>query len=102
VARVRVGCLLPLKRRRGDAETGLRAGELCGLRVQDVDLAKSAVTVHRAVWNRHVQTPKTDNANREFAMSPDLESISAHSYDVAPESARFALHLSVWSSTGPE
>jgi integrase len=25
-----------------------------------------------AVWNRQVQTPKTDNANREFALSPDL------------------------------
>jgi integrase len=54
------------------AETGLRAGELFGLRAQDVNLEKSAVTVHQAVWNRQVQTPKTDNANREFALSPDL------------------------------
>jgi integrase len=54
------------------AETGLRADELFGLRAQDVNLEKSAVTVHQAVWNRQVQTPKTDNANREFALSPDL------------------------------
>jgi integrase len=48
------------------------AAELFGLRAQDVNLEKSAVTVHQAVWNRQVQTPKTDNANREFALSPDL------------------------------
>ncbi len=54
------------------AETGLRAGELFGLRAQDVNLEKTSVTVHQAVWNRQVQTPKTDNANREFALSPDL------------------------------
>jgi integrase len=42
------------------------------LRAHDLNLEKSAVTVHQAVWNRQVQTPKTDNANREFALSPDL------------------------------
>lgn len=54
------------------AETGLRAGELFGLRAQDVNPTKASVTVHQAVWNRKVQAPKTDNANREFALSPDL------------------------------
>lgn len=54
------------------AETGLRAGELFGLRAKDVNFDKSSVTVHQSVWNRKVQSPKTDNANREFAISPDL------------------------------
>lgn len=54
------------------AETGLRAGELFGLRVEDLDLERATATVRQSVWNRKVQSPKSDHANRAFALSPDL------------------------------
>jgi integrase len=54
------------------AETGLRAGELFGLHVADVDLSKPAVRVSHSVWDRTLQTPKTAHSYREFAISPDL------------------------------
>ena len=55
------------------AETGMRAGELCGLRVEDVDLGNGIVHVHQSVWGGKVQTPKTMNAVRSFAISKELQ-----------------------------
>jgi len=52
------------------AETGLRAGELTGLRVTDVAIDR--VTVSQSVWHGRVQTPKTDNAVRTIAVSAPL------------------------------
>jgi len=54
------------------AETGLRGGELFGLRVEDVDIDHASLRVSQSVWCRKVQTPKTDNATRGFALSPAL------------------------------
>lgn len=52
------------------AETGLRAGELTGLRLADVDLDR--ITVSQSVWHGRVQTLKTNNALRTVALSPHL------------------------------
>lgn len=52
------------------AETGLRAGELFGLELTDVE--KSSVSVNRSVWNGNVGTPKTSNAVRRLAVSSEL------------------------------
>ncbi|MGB0076850.1 MAG: tyrosine-type recombinase/integrase, partial [Candidatus Sulfotelmatobacter sp.] len=54
------------------AETGLRPGELCGLRVSDIDLLKQSVSVAQSVWNGKTQTPKSDNAYRSMAISAQL------------------------------
>jgi integrase len=54
------------------AETGMRAGELCGLRVEDLDLERCLVYVRQSVWRGKLQTPKTANALRTFAVSPEL------------------------------
>lgn len=54
------------------AETGLRAGELCGLRVEDVDLENSVVRVRQSVWRGRTQSPKSPAAYREAAISPEL------------------------------
>jgi len=54
------------------AETGMRAGELCGLRIEDMDLKNCTVNVKQTVWRGKVQTPKTVNAIRQFAISPKL------------------------------
>jgi integrase len=61
------------------AETGMRAGELCGLRIEDLDLGQCFVNVKQSVWRGKVQTPKTANSIRQFAISPKLASdLRAH------------------------
>ncbi len=52
------------------AETGLRGGELAGLKLSDIDGEKLAV--NRSVWHCKEQTPKTNNALRSLALSPQL------------------------------
>ena len=55
------------------AETGLRAGEVAGLRVQDVGL--DSITVAQSVWSGKEQTPKTQSASRKIASSPQLSEL---------------------------
>lgn len=52
------------------AETGLRSGEVAGLKLTDLDGEK--LTVNRSVWHCKEQSPKTDNALRNVAVSPHL------------------------------
>ncbi|MGC2508615.1 MAG: tyrosine-type recombinase/integrase, partial [Candidatus Acidiferrales bacterium] len=47
-------------------ETGMRAGELCGLRVCDLDPDRKLLRVRQAVWRGKVQSPKTKNAIRNI------------------------------------
>jgi integrase len=54
------------------AETGMRGGEVCGLFVEDVDLAGEFIHVRRSAWRAQLQTPKTENAVRSFPISPVL------------------------------
>ena len=54
------------------AETGLRAGELCGLQLEDVDLEAGQVHVRQSAWRGKLQEPKTPNATRTLALSPNL------------------------------
>jgi integrase len=55
------------------AETGIRAGEVAGLRVQDVGL--DSITVAQSVWSGEEQTPKTQSAVRKIAISPQLSEL---------------------------
>lgn len=55
------------------AETGLRAGELAGLKLTDIDGER--LTVSRSVWHCQEQAPKTDNALRTLALSSQLISL---------------------------
>jgi integrase len=52
------------------AESGLRGGELAGLKLTDIDGER--VTVNRSVGNGKEQSPKTNNAIRTLALSPQL------------------------------
>lgn len=52
------------------AETGIRAGELSGLRIQDVAL--DSITIEQSVWGGKEQAPKTQNSVRQIAISPQL------------------------------
>jgi integrase len=56
------------------AETGLRAGELCALRVCDIDDTQNYVSVRQSLWSGRVQLPKTKNSIRTCAISSALAS----------------------------
>ena len=52
------------------AETGIRGGEICGLRVADLDLENAVIHVRQSVWRGKIQTVKSRKGNRRFAISP--------------------------------
>ena len=52
------------------AETGLRGGELAGLKLTDID--GESLTVNQSVWGGKEQSPKTNSAIRTLALSPQL------------------------------
>jgi integrase len=52
------------------AETGLRGGELAGLKLTDIDGER--LTVNQSVWLGKEQSPKSDSALRTLALSPQL------------------------------
>jgi len=54
------------------AETGLRSGELAGLRIQNLDLDNMKIHVTHSVWNGQLQEPKTRHAKRSIALSDNL------------------------------
>jgi integrase len=55
------------------SETGLRSGELAGLKLADIDGER--LSVSRSIWGGKEQHPKTDNAVRTLALSPQLISL---------------------------
>ena len=57
------------------AGTGMRAGELFGLEVQDVDLNGGIIHVRRSVWEGARQAPKTRNAYRKVGIDAGLVTI---------------------------
>jgi len=61
------------------AETGMRAGELYGLRVEDIDFMRNVIHVRRSLWNAQAQSPKTSNAYRSIDVQPYVtEMIKQH------------------------
>ncbi|HEV2378738.1 MAG TPA: tyrosine-type recombinase/integrase [Terriglobia bacterium] len=64
------------------AETGMRAGELCGLRWQDVDLENGMVRVRQSSWRGRITEPKTRAGRRRFAVSAELLARLAEMYGV--------------------
>ena len=54
------------------AETGLRAGELAGLRKTDLDLANQRLSVAQSIWRGTPQTPKTESSLRTLSISRQL------------------------------
>jgi integrase len=54
------------------AETGSRAGEICGLRWESIDLENRLLTVERAAWEGTLQEPKTTGSVRQFCISSEL------------------------------
>lgn len=54
------------------AETGIRGGEICALRVADLDLENAVVHVQQSVWRGQIQTVKSPKGNRRFPISAEL------------------------------
>lgn len=54
------------------AETGIRGGEICALRVADLDLENAVIYVRQSVWRGQIQTVKSKKGNRRFPISPEL------------------------------
>jgi integrase len=54
------------------AETGIRGGEICALRVADLDLDSGVIHVRQSVWRGQIQTVKSRKSNRRFPISAEL------------------------------
>jgi integrase len=54
------------------AETGIRGGEICALRVADLDLENAVIYVRQSVWRGQIQTVKSRKGNRRFPISAEL------------------------------
>ena len=60
------------------ALTGLRAGEVCGLFVDDLDFARGALHVRRSAWYGKIQSPKSRAAIRTVPMPNALRDVLQH------------------------
>lgn len=61
------------------ATTGLRASEILGLRVEDLDIDTSTIHVRQSVWHGKVQTVKTTESENSVPMTPLVrEKVQAH------------------------
>ncbi len=49
--------------------TGMRQGELLGLRGDDVDLVKGVVRVNKTLWKGETTSPKTASTNRSIRLT---------------------------------
>jgi integrase len=54
------------------AETGIRGGEICALRIADLDLENAVIHVQQSVWRGLIQTVKSRKGNRRFPISAGL------------------------------
>ncbi len=52
------------------AETGLRAGELCGLTLDDISLERGTLQVRCSAWRGKLGDPKNENSIRVVELSP--------------------------------
>lgn len=78
-------------------ETGMRAGELCGLRAEDVDVQKCLVQVRQSVWRGRVQTPKSQAAYRDIFIS---QSLTGHLQSLVGRGAESSMHFLFHTRTG--
>jgi integrase len=69
------------------AETGIRGGEICALRVADLELENAVIQVRQNVWRGKIQTVKSRKGNRRFPISAGLvEQLRAYLQNWRPNS----------------
>lgn len=61
------------------AMTGMRAGEIMGLSVNDLDFARRLIRVRRSAWHGKLQTVKTKSSNGVLPM-PDVLAVMLREY----------------------
>jgi integrase len=54
------------------AMTGMRAGELLGLKVSDIDFTQNLILVQRSLWNGQLQAPKSQTSVRAIPIPESL------------------------------
>src|SRR6516162_1870224 len=54
------------------ASTGMRAGELYGLHIEDIDFERGCILVRQSVYHGEMQSSKTENSHRIITINPDL------------------------------
>jgi integrase len=57
------------------ANTGLRASEILGLRVVDLDFTKRLIQVRQSCWHGKIQTLKTKSSKQPVPMSSNVEKV---------------------------
>jgi len=84
------------------AETGLRAGELCGLTVDDIDIERGMLQVRQSAWRGKLGDPETDDSIRVVELSPQA---CAHLKTFLKSGIRTSVGSSrhmQWNAVGPE
>jgi integrase len=61
------------------ALSGLRASEILGLRIEDLDFDSSTIHVRQGIWHGQVVTTKTDESENSVPMTPKVKAkLQAH------------------------
>lgn len=74
------------------AETGMRIGELIGLRICDVDINNCTVHVRQSVWQGAAGTPKSLSGTRKFGISERLAERLTNQTDGTGDRMSFVFH----------
>ena len=62
--------------------TGMRVGEIIGLRWEDIDFEEETISIKRAIRKGIVSEPKTDNSIRTIDMLEPVKEALKHQFDI--------------------
>jgi integrase len=66
------------------AMTGIRAGELLGLEVEDLDFERRLIFIRRSAWRGTLQTTKSKASKAALPMPEPLAAILARYLEASP------------------